>query len=168
MTLAKQRTEEPLRIVERLLQGYAEKGVFRGFSLAGVTKGRATFRIVWHRDQRFDCILDPQRGTIRFPMVLPNVSANSKMDRAFKQFVTERHNASRPEHRRIDAKKCEAKAYNRGGHATITVTVKNGDYGYATRKLVNLIHEVYLDFVMDGLYYDYLIDTFDLDPDNPT
>ena len=38
---------------------------------------------------------------------------------------------------------------------------------YAANKLVSLVNEIYLDFLSSGLYFEWLIETFDLDPDNP-
>lgn len=157
----------PAETVARVLEGYAQKGIFRGYSPATNNAGRATFRIVWHRDQRFECIVDPKRRTIRVPVVLPDVTARSEMDRAFKNYVKERHNSSRPDHRRIDPAKTEIKPYNRNGNATLTATVYGDNYEYAARKIVNLINEIYVDFLRDGRFYDYMIETFNLDPDHP-
>jgi hypothetical protein len=42
-------------------------------------------------------------------------------------------------------------------------TARDSDDQYATQKLINLMHEVYLDFLQD--YYEYTIETFDLDRD---
>ena len=159
--------KNPAGIVGEVLEGYARKGIFRGFSPASNAGPRTTFRIVWHRDQRFECILDPKRRTLRVPVVLPDVPARSEMDRAFKEYVKDRHSESRPPHRRIDPAKTEIKPYNRANHATLTATVHDDDYEYAARKLVNLINEIYMDFLRDGRFYDYMIDTFNLDPDHP-
>jgi len=59
------------------------------------------------------------------------------------------------------------KPYNRGGTVALTVKALDGDVEYATRGLINLVHEIYLVFLMDGRNYDYMIETFDLDPDHP-
>jgi len=121
--------------------------------------------MLWHRDRFFELILDPPRKTLRFPVVLPEVPANSSMDREYKEFVKSRSDARLPEHRRIDPKKAVVKPLNRSGNVGLTVTVKRGDYEYATRKLIHLVHETFMVFLYDGRYYDYLIETFDLDPD---
>lgn len=162
-----QTQSDPIETVGAVLEGYARKGIFRGFSPASKNGGRVTFRTVWHRDRRFEWIVDPARGTVRVPIVLPDVPARSEMDCALKTYVKDRHSASRPEHRRIDPGKTEVKTYNRGGHATLTATVHDGDYEYAARKLVNLINEIYVDFLRDGRFYDYMIEAFNLDPDHP-
>lgn len=167
MTSVKRQKVEAAQSVGEILEGYARKGIFRRFSPVPCTGGRVAFRFIWHRDQIFECIVDPKRKTIRIPIVLPDVPARSQMDSAFKNYVKERHGTARPEHRRIDSAKTEVKAYNRSDQASVTANVKNGDYDYATRKLINLINEIYLDFLRDGLYYEYMIETFNLDPDHP-
>ena len=87
------------------------------------------------------------------------------MYREFKEFVGSRHAAGLLEHRRIDPKKAVVRPSNRRGNIALTLTVKNGDYDYATRKLIHLVHEIFLVFLYDGRYYDYVIKTFGLDPD---
>lgn len=124
------------------------------------------FKILWHRDRFFDLVLDTREKTLRFPVVLPEVPAKSSMYGEFKEFLESRAAASLPEHRRIDKKKASVRASNRGGNVALTLTVRNGDYEYATRKLIHLVHEIYLVFLYEARNYDYLIKTFDLDPDH--
>ena len=84
----------------------------------------------------------------------------------FRQFVEARISGElpgtgdRPE-------KGQMRCGNRKGDVSLTLTSLDGDYEYATRKLVNLVHEIFLVFLYDGRYYDYLVETFDLDPDRP-
>jgi hypothetical protein len=151
---------KPIELVAAILESYARRGTFKGFS-----RGKSSFKILWHRDRLFDLILDTRKKTLRFPVVLPEVPARSSMYREFKEFVGSRHAAGLLEHRRIDPKKAVVRPSNRGGNIALTLTVKNGDYDYATRKLIHLVHEIFLVFLYDGRYYDYLIKTFGLDPD---
>ncbi len=102
---------------------------------------------------------------MRFPLVLPEVPANSSMYREFQEFVESRHSDSLPEHRRIDRAKADISTGNRQGAVSLTATVKNDEFEYGTRKLINLVHEVFLDFLYDGRYYEYMVEKFDLDPD---
>ena len=148
-----------------ILEGYANRGVFRGFSRGPVRAGKASFKMLWHRDRFFDLILDPSRKTLRFPIVLPDVPSKSSMNREYKEFVRSRSEASLPAHRRIDPTKAIVQLSNRAGNIGLTVTVKGADYEYATRKLIHLVHETFMVFLYDGRYYDYMIETFDLDPD---
>jgi hypothetical protein len=98
-------------------------------------------------------------------VVLPEVPAGSSMYREFKEFVKSRQSESLPDHRRIHPKKATVRPSNRSGNVALTLTVKNGDYEYATRKLIHLVHEVYLVFLQEG-HYDYMIEAFNLDPDH--
>ena len=150
-----------------ILETYAHRGVFRGFSRGPERSGRAYFKVVWHRDQLFEIVLDLNRSTIGFSSVLPQVPARSAMYREFREYVASRQSDSVPDHRRIDPAKAMAKCSNRAGNATVALAVgAGGDYEYAVRKLIHLVHEIYLDFLVDGRYYDYLLKTFNLDPDH--
>jgi hypothetical protein len=33
------------------------------------------------------------------------------------------------------------------------------------RKLIRLVYEIFLTFLLDGRYYEYLVENFNLDPD---
>lgn len=122
--------------------------------------------MLWHRDRHFELIVDPARSTLRFPVVLPQIPPGSPMYAEFRQFVEARFSGDLPGHRTIDRKKATIRCGNRKGDVSLTLTVLDGDYEYATRKLVNLVHEIFLVFLYDGRYYDYLVQTFDLDPDH--
>ena len=78
------RTEE---LVGGILENYAARALFRGFSHGPARGGRAIFRMLWHRDRLFELILDVPRKTLRFPVVLPEVPADSSMYREFREFV---------------------------------------------------------------------------------
>lgn len=157
----------PEDVVREALEEYAARGVFRGFSCGPVRNGKASFKMMWHRDQMFEFLVDLEKGTLRFPLVLPGVPADSSMYKEFKAFLKSRQDEDLLEHRRIDKARAELKPYNRGGNVSVTLKIKDGDYAYGTQRLINLVHEIYLVFLYDGRYYDYLVETFDLDPDQP-
>jgi hypothetical protein len=155
-------TEE---LVGGILETYAARALFRGFSGGPVRGGRAVFKMLWHRDRVFELILDVPRKTLRFPVVLPEVPADSAMYRELREYIESRFADSLPEHRRIDAKKVRIRCGNRGGNVSLTLTALDGDFDYAVRKLIHVVHEVYMDFLLDGRYYEYMVEKFDLDPD---
>jgi hypothetical protein len=156
-----------LEVVAETLESYARRGLFRGFSQERAAQNaRATFRLLWHRNRIFEFIFDTQTNTTRIPLVLPNVPANSAMYRELKRFIKARQAAELPDHRRIDNRKAQAQACNRGGTVSLTLQIKDGDDAYAARKLIHLVHEIFLTFLLDGRYYDYLVENFDLDPDH--
>src|SRR4029434_8813369 len=94
-------------VVADALEGYARRGVFRGFSRGDVRNGRAVFRMVWHWNRHFDLIFDSNHGIMRFPLLLPDVSGNSKLYRDLKEFIKSRQSAQLPDHRRIDSRSGE-------------------------------------------------------------
>ncbi len=149
------------------LEEYAARGVFRGFSRGPVNNGKATFKIVWHRDCLFEFVFDSKRNTMRFPLVLPDVPPDSSMYKEFKAFLKSRQADDLPEHRRIDKAKAEIRPYNRGGNISLTLKLKDDDVEYGARKIIHLVNEIFLAFLQDGLYYEYMLETFDLDPDQP-
>ena len=159
------RSEAHINTVAETLENYARRGVFRGFSRGPVSRDKAAFRMVWHRDRVFDFVFDFHSNTMRFPLVLPNVPAGSAMYSELKNFIKSRQTDSVPEHRRIDSRKAQVRSYNRGGNVSLTLTVVDGDFDYCARKLINLVHEIFMVFLIDGSYYEYMVETFDLDPD---
>jgi len=165
MTVTTEKSEQAAAAVTGRLKQYAERGVFRGFSPVQDRSEKTTYRILWHRDRVFDLVLDPKKATLRFSCVLPGVPPDSAMYKEFKAFVRSRQAEDIPEHRRIDKARAEVRPYNRTGDIALTLRVKDGDYDYGAQKLVHLVHEVYLGFLCDGRYRDYMIAHLGLDPD---
>ncbi len=156
-----------LKAIGDSLEEYAAKGVFRGFSRGAVSGGKAAFRIVWHYDQVFDLSYDHGKAALRFRTVLPALPATSPMYRDLKRFLKARCDSALPAHRRIDQARANVKLYNRAGNVALTLKMLDGDSEYGVRKLIHLVHEIYLDFLSDGRYFDWLVETFELNPDNP-
>jgi hypothetical protein len=158
-------TDSRIQRVAETLENYAQRGVFRGFGRGPVRQGKASFKMLWHRDQTFELIFDTQKNTLRFPLVLPNVPANFAMYQELKQFIAAQHADELPEHRRIDRTLTQIQPSNRGGKVALTAQFTAGNDAYATRKLIHLVHEIFLTFLYDGKYFEYLVETFELDPD---
>jgi len=152
-------------LVAAVLAGYAERRVFQGFSRGPVSGGKASFQIAWHRGRVFELAFDARAGTLRMPDLLTGIPADLSMDEDLKAFIRSRQSDELPDHRRLDARKTQVRIYNRGGNILLVMKIKDGDSEYAVRKLVHLINEIYLTFLTDGKYFDYLVETFNLDPD---
>jgi hypothetical protein len=153
-----------IELVAETLEGYANRGVFKGFSRGPVSQGKATFRIAWHRGRVFELIFDLKTGAMRFPTVLPNVPADSTMYRELREFIKSRHSTDLPEHRRIDSDRAQVRSYNRAGNVSLVLRVNHVDCEYGTRKLIHLVHEIFLTFLVDG-YLDYMVEAFEFDAD---
>ena len=139
--------------------------MFRGFSAGPAKRGRATFKILWHRERLFDLTVDTRKRTLTFPLLLPAFDAS--MTRELNAFIASRQSRDVPEHRRIDRKKAVVRASRRAGNAALSLTLKGNDYEYGIRKLIHLVHEIFLTFLSEGRYYEFQVETFELDPDRP-
>jgi hypothetical protein len=162
-TGAKKQT--PASEVTAILESYAERAVFRGFSAHPGRGGKASFRMVWHYDRPFELLLDSANKTLTFPAILPGIPARSPMYRELQAFLKSRQSAEVPEHRRVNPSKARLTLTNQKSTASITVMVKDGDFEYATRKIIQMVHEIFLIFLVDGPYFEYTVEHLGLDAD---
>ena len=86
----------PVDVVTEALEHYANRGVFRGFGRVSTRGAKATYKILWHREQMFELAFDANKGTLRIPIVLPDVPADSAMYKEFKQFLRSRQSDELP------------------------------------------------------------------------
>jgi hypothetical protein len=157
--------DAPVALVTAILEEYAAKAVFRGFSAHPGPPGKASYRMIWHHDRPFELQLDVRKGMLRFPEVLPEVPARSAMYRELQAFLKSRQSDEVPQHRRVDPAKARLTANNLRGSVALTLTTKDGDFEYATRKIINIVHEIFLVFLVDGSYFEYMVEHLGLDQD---
>ncbi len=150
-------------IVTKTLEFYAQKGVFRAFSCIAKSKDSIRYRMQWHKERSFGLTFDVPRQSLRFEAVLPKTSAAMYED--FKRFVAERQSPELPKHRRIDPEEVRITCSRRNGDISVLVRARAGNLEYAVRALIGLVHEVYQVFLRDGRYYEYMIETFEVDRD---
>jgi hypothetical protein len=154
-----------VELVTAILEGYAEKAVFRGFSAHPKRGGKASYKMIWHYDRSFELLLDVPAEILLFPAVLPGVPVGSTMYRDLRAFLKSKTSVETPEHRRINPVKARLTAINQSGAVSLKLTVKDGDFDYATRKLIHIVHEIFMVFLVDGPYFDYMVEHLGLDPD---
>jgi hypothetical protein len=152
-------------IVAAVLADYARRRVFQGFSRGPTSAGKASFQVAWHRGRVFELTFDAHAGALRLSDLLTDIPSDTTMYQDLKAFIRSRQSDDLPDHRRLDARRIQIRMYNRGGNILLVLKAKDGDSEYAVRKLVHLINEIYLTFLADGQYIDYMVETFDLDPD---
>jgi len=157
--------QTPVDIVTAILESYAEKAVFRGFSAHPKRGGKATYRMVWHYDRSFELALDVPGKILQFEEVLPGVPARSAMYRELREFVKSRQSPETPEHRRVNPAKARLTTANLRGAVSLKLTTKDGDFEYAARKIIHIVHEIFMVFLVDGPYYEYMVEQLGLDPD---
>jgi len=152
----RQVTNKSLSTVREVLQAYADRGVFRGFS--EIRNGH--FQFVWVVDHRMELSVDPAKHELRFIRLLPNVPAKSALYAELKRFIDRRHDEELPEHRRIDRKRAEVSCANRGGFVSVSLKVKKNHYAYGVNRIVNLAHELFLH--LRERRPEYLMENFDV------
>lgn len=157
--------QEEVALVRAALQHYAARGSFRSFSEVAGTVSTAEFRFVWFRDTTFRIVFDRSRRTLAFVEMLPGIPARSAMDRHLRAFVKIYTSTAVPAHRRVDPRRVAVKVANRGGAVSLVFTFRTKDVAYAVRKAVHLANDILQDFLNDGLYVQYNIDHFNLNPE---
>lgn len=156
---------DPVPLVTSILKDYAHRGVFRGFAPGPVQDGKAFFQVVWHRDRRLDLNLDTRKRTLTFPVILPAVPPD--MFAGFTAYLESQHDPSLLPHRLVDRSRAVLKAVRkaRTGDTSLSIESKDGDYEYATRKLIGVADDTFKTFIHDGPYFDYQVAHLGLDPD---
>jgi hypothetical protein len=135
---------DSLTIVREKLLWYADRGVFRGFSEYKTKAGLPAFRFLWLSSRPMELTVNTARNMLEFRRVLPGVPGRSPLYARLKSFIAERHDQDLPEHRRVDPARAEAGCSNRSQHVSVSLAVKDNQYEYATGRLVNLVHELFV------------------------
>jgi hypothetical protein len=157
--------EQPVALVASILEDYASRGVFSGFR-QGVRQARkADFTVQWHFRQILSIRLDTTKSTLTLPNVIPHASAAPNIRRELSAFLRHCAAPERPSHRRIDPEKSSVTCYAKNDSLSVRVTVRDGDYEYATRKLVHLVNEIFLDFLREAQYVEYMVAHMNMNPE---
>jgi hypothetical protein len=168
MKKSKRRPARPrsaLAQVHAVLQQYATRGAFRSFAELPARGRKAAFRFNWFRDVPFTVTFDPPTRTLTFVDLLPEVPGRSPMDRDLRRFVAARESPSLPDHRRVDPRRIDVIIRNRCARVSIAFRLKAAHVEYGVRKSVNLVHEVFTDFLSDARFAAYQVEHFRLDPE---
>ena len=144
--------------VRRKLQGFADRGVFRGFLETPGRGENAEFQFVWLEERPFYLRVNVKSGRLEFRDIVPNVELNSDLHREVRAYIRGRHATELPAHRRIDLGRAEAFCTNRGGNLSIGLKVKRNQYAYGTTKIVNLVNEVFV--LLHTEFFEYMVENF--------
>jgi len=159
------RSSNPAGVVETVLRGYVDRGVFGSLG-APVSRGAQTaFTLVWHHGRSFRLIVDRTARTVSFPAVLPAIPARSPMLGELRRFTRQFISSDLPPHRRVDPGKARLRLTSNRAGVSLSLTVVRGEWEYCTRRLVHIAHEIYMVFLPDGPYQEYRVEKLGLDPD---
>jgi hypothetical protein len=123
--------------VERVLQGYANRGVFRAFTRSGTA-----FRFTWLWNLPFRASF--RAGILEFPELLPGIPVRSRLERELRKFIRECCAADRPEHRRVDPARVGVKCVRKKSAIGLAFKIQDE---YGVRAAINLINEIFLSFL---------------------
>lgn len=149
-----------LNVVRNALQVYTDRGVFRGLDELTTRNGKHAFRFAWLGARPVEFGIDTQTALLTFNKLLPNVPLTSPLYSDLKRFIKSRYDRDLPKHRRIDANRAEVVCFNRRGSVSIALKVKNNQYAYGVNRLVNLVHEVFVQ--LKDTHPDYMCENFDV------
>jgi hypothetical protein len=146
---------EPVAVISRQLETYAERGVFRSFSRTPVAASagtqaradRAEFRFIWLWNLPFLLTYDRKRKAISFPELFPDISKGTELETELKAFIRKLTSPDRPEHRRLDARRITVRYSNRGNSGSLAFLVAGNHYEYAVKKALNSVHEIFVGFL---------------------
>jgi hypothetical protein len=155
----------PAGVVERVLRGYVDRGVFRSLSAPAPRGAQTSFTLVWHHARSFRLTVDPTARTVSFPAVLPSIPARSPMLGELRRFTRQFTSAEMPLHRRVDAARGRLRLTPRSAGVSLSLTVVRGEWEYCARRLVHIVHEIYMVFLTDGPYQQYRVEKLGVDPD---
>jgi hypothetical protein len=157
--------QQPADLVAAILEGYASRGVFAGFRQNKRQARKADFTVRWHYRRVFSILLDEAKVSLTLTGLLPQVSAAPNLRRELAAYLRHCAAPERPAHRRIDPAKARVICYVRNDSLSLRVAVQDGDYEYATRRLVHLVNELFLDFLHDAMYVEYMVAHLGMNPE---
>lgn len=151
---------DSLDVVRKNLRSYADRGVFRGLNEVTPRNGKQSFTFCWLGNRALELDVDTKSELLTFKRLLPNVPSKSELYSELKRFLESRYDRDLPKHRRVDAKRAEVSWVNRAGNVSIIFKVRNNQYAYGLNRLVNLVHEIFVQ--LNDSHPDYMCENFDI------
>jgi len=149
--------------VKSELQGYADRGIFRNLTVSQSARGEAVdFCFNWLTDSPFILRLKPGKPELELKDVLPSVPFRSEMDRDFRHFLKARSDESVVTHRRLDNARFSFSCRNRNEKLSVLIGFDNEDANAVARTAVNLLHEIFNNFLVEGPYQNYMVEVFNV------
>jgi len=137
--------------VRTILTGYADRGVFQGIDNGEPVGDGVEFNFTWHGPRQIRCVLAPPTITLR--NFLPAMPTRSDIYQDIRKFVKAFGDPALPEHRSVPSSRAAVRTTNRNRQLSLSIESVDGDYAYATRKLIFVAHEVWLRLQSEWPHY---------------
>ena len=144
------------------LQTYADRGIFQNLSCNNIENKVSEFKFHWMTDKQFSLRLNVIKHQLELKNILPSVPYRSDMDNAFREFLLSRCAEEIPFHRRLDGKRLTIKAKNKNGDVSVLIGFSEFDSRLAVKTSINLLHEIFNNFLVEGPYQNYMVEMFNL------
>ena len=153
--------QDEFAAVKTALQNYADRGLFRNFSVANASHtNTAEFRFDWLTQTSFHLKLNVEKHQLVLQDILPCVPFRSDMDKAYRKFLVQRCDEALPAHRRLDGERFSFQCRNRKEKLSVSINFQPADAAAATKTALNLLHETFNNFLMEGPYQNYMVEVF--------
>lgn len=137
------------------LQSYVHRGVFKSFNAHSDARN---FDFVWLNRKRMHLQWNANRNAIVFKDVLADIPARSRHYRELRAYLKGRMSPELPAHRRLDPELYDLICENRKSVVSVGLKVKSGGEEAAVRRLMGMVHEMFL--YHHDRWPEYMYETF--------
>ena len=151
--------------VGAVIDDMVARGVFHATLMRVGADNTPSWRITWFSGHQMQLhVID---HGVSVAHILPHLRAQSPLYRDLRGWLKAQQSADLPAHRRLDPARIELKVNNSGGQIRLSLTSHDETLAGLTRRMIQLIHAVYLDFLNGPGRLEWVTEAFGLDPDNP-
>ena len=144
-------TSQPATELRAVLTGYADRGVFRGIDDGKIIGDVIEFNFLWHTRRPLRCVLT--EPVIELRDFLHAIPARSDIYKDLRKFVASFNDPGLPEHRGVDKARAVISTTNSKQRLSLVIESRDGDYAYATRKIIFAAHEIWLRLHQEWVHY---------------
>jgi hypothetical protein len=148
-----------------LIDDLVARGVFRATPLPAGKPGRAAWRITWFGGHTMR--LQAGGREVLVDEVLPPLPVRSALYRDLRAWLRTQQSEALPAHRRLDPARYALEIRNRGGNVRLRLRSAREPLPVLTNRAVQLVNALYHDFLGGPGRLGWVIEAFNLDPDNP-
>lgn len=148
--------KSPAAVVREGLQAFADRRIFRNFTVASAKRETIRFTFLYLTDRPMTIEFTERAHALVIRDMLPRVPPGLYAD--LQAFLAALSDPNLPAYRRIDKRSANARLVRKRGHVSLVFRVRGNRYTYGVDKLVNLAswirtylqarHQVYLWEVM--------------------